>query len=365
MKKIFPAFIIMASCCSLASAQTCNVSPADCPDEGSIRASQSTSVRLGNGLLQQEITMQDAMRNLVTDMMMNAAKTLHWRAIEMDEVTNLNGLQSGGTAYALRSPRYFGIEFEFIINKDSLEAWKNWLEDFSNRYNNATLNSMNKQADAANSPLYKQYSDSVDRYIKLSTDYMTAHQNEGAKLFEDKMLKHLQDKQNEFNDKRAALLNQNNVENNLSSFDNEKKQRIKQFREASTIEIFFEFNPGVGIIHSSGGNEQIANYNLAGAAIAKSVHLSEPDPNSIPWHFDQWENMTTLLFGKWIPKTDQYQNYSATFTLNGQNDEHTQKKIMSDKVQTIAIHVMGSKANMDKLIQQLNIASFNNAIDKN
>jgi hypothetical protein len=223
---------------------------------------------------------------------------------------------------------------------------------------------MNKQADLAKSPLYKQYSDSADRYINLSTDYMTAHQNDGVALFNDKQLKHLQDKQNEFNDKRAALSNQNNFSNGLSSFDDEKKNRTKQFREVSTMEIFFEFNPNVGILYSSEEDEQITNYNLGGTVVSKLVHLPEPDPNTIPWHLDKWENMTVLFFGKWITKTDQYKNYDAFFTSNKQNDEHTPKKVMSDKVQTIGIHVMGNKTNSTKLIQQLDYGKINEAVDK-
>jgi hypothetical protein len=74
--------------------------------------------------------MQDKMRNLTTDMMQHAAKKLGWRMIEMDEVTNLNAFQRGSTPYTLRFPRYFRIEFEFIVDNDSLEAWNGWLKDF-------------------------------------------------------------------------------------------------------------------------------------------------------------------------------------------------------------------------------------------
>lgn len=350
---------------SCTSAQDCPYSPADCPDEGSIEAALSASVRSGNGLTNKEIEMQDRMRNLTTDMMQHAAKTLGWRMIEIDEVTNLSPFQSASTPVSLRSPREYGIEFEFIVNNDSLKAWRNWLIDFSNRYTNAGTNYLNKQNDVVNSPIYKQYSDSVDRYIKLSTDYMTAHQNEAAKLFQDKQLKYLQAKETEFNNKRIALTNTNQSENNMNSMDDEKIKRTGQYRTESTVEVFFEFNAHVGILNSSDGDEEetATNYNLPGTAFAKLVHLSKPDPNTIPWHFDQWENMTVILLGKWLAKTDQYKNYNAVFTLNRQDDEHAPKKIMSDKIQTIAIHLMGSKTNMNKLIQQLDISKLNTVIE--
>lgn len=173
------------------------------------------------------------------------------------------------------------------------------------------------------------------------------------------------DKQNEFNDKRAALLNQPNSKNYATSYDDEKKRRTAQFREASTVEIFFEFNPGVGVIHSSGGgDEEVTNYNLPGAVFAKSVHNPYFDPYTMAWHFDQWENFTVLLFGRWISKTDQDKNYEAIFTLNKQDDEYTLKKIRSDKVQTIAVHIMGSKTNVDKLTGLLDANKLNAAVYK-
>ncbi len=360
IKKLFFVLGILSSC--IVNAQTCDLSPADCPDAGSIEAALSATVRSRNGLTDKEIEMQDRMRNLTTDMVQHAAKALGWRVIEIDEVVNLNPFQSGGTPPPLRSPRGYGIEFEFIVNKDSLKDWKDWLVDFSTRYQNTTMDLMNKQNEIANSPLYKQYTDSVNRYINLYTDYISAHQNEGAALFTSAKVKYYQDKQKEYTDKRVALLNSNASANTSDAFDKEKAARTAAFRDASIVQIFFSFNDGVGIIHSSNGEEQVLNINSPGTAYAKFVHIPEPDPNTIPWHFDQWENMDVLLFGKWLPKPDQYKNYSAAFTRNGQADEHTPKKITSDKVQTIAVHVMGSKANMDKLVQQLDTAKLNAAI---
>ncbi len=93
----------------------------------------------------------------------------------------------------------------------------------------------------------------------------------------------------------------------------------------------------------------------------KELNLSE----SQSLKCDQWDNIAVLLFGKWLLKPDSYKNYNAFFTLNKQDDERAPKKVTSDKVQTIAIHVMVNRVNIDKLIQQLDMSKLNSAIDKN
>lgn len=77
MKNVVLVFLITVAQLN-ATAQPCGLSPADCPDNASIEASQTHSVRLGNGLLSEEIDMQDRIRNVVTEIMQKAAKTLKW-----------------------------------------------------------------------------------------------------------------------------------------------------------------------------------------------------------------------------------------------------------------------------------------------
>jgi hypothetical protein len=47
------------------------------------------------------------------------------------------------------------------------------------------------------------------------------------------------------------------------------------------------------------------------------------------------------------------------------NDEHTPKKIKSDQVQTIAIHIMGSKKNTNLIMPFINIGELNKVVVKN
>ena len=277
-------------------AQGCDVSPADCPDEASIENSQSSTVRTENGLLPQEIAMQDSMRILVMDMMSNAAKSLRWQMVELDEVTNLGPFQGAATPYNLRSPRSYGIAFEFIVNKDSLHAWQNWVQDFNNRYVNAGTQSFQAQKDIENSAAYRQAYDSMMYYTKIRTDYITAHP--GIHSWEDKHVLNLQKKQDAFLAKVQDMQNHPaSSGNSLDDLEKENEVKTLQFRNNTLVQVFFEFNQHVGLINDDDANPESTNITVPGAVIAKKVHLPNPNLNSIMWHFNRWNNMKVLLLG--------------------------------------------------------------------
>ena len=362
MKKLSLLALLLFFFCIHSFAQGCEISPADCPDESSIESVQSSAARTENGLLPQEIAMQDNMRSLVTQMMLKAAKELNWQITELDELTNLDPLQSAATPYSKRSPRQFGIAFQFIVNKDSLEAWRNWIQDFNSRYENAGTQSFQAQKDVENSAAYKQAYDSMMYYSKVRTDYIAAHP--GIHPWEDKHVLNLQKKQDAFLVKVQYMQNHPaSSGTSLDDLDKEKEVKTLQFRSNTLVQVFFEFNQNIGLISDDNAITESKNITVPGAIIAKKVHLSNPELNSLMWHFNRWNNMKVLLLGNWVLKPVD-QNYEAVFTKNGQADEHTQKKIKSDKVQTIAIHVMGNSTNMDKLIHQLDLKKLNGVIEK-
>ncbi|MDP4282995.1 MAG: hypothetical protein Q8891_01115 [Bacteroidota bacterium] len=362
MKPVLVIAILLVFFCIHSFAQGCELSPADCPDKASIENSQSSTVRTENGLLPQEIAMQDSMRSLVSQMLLKAAKELNWQMMELDEVTNLDPMQSAATPYSERSPRQYGIAFQFIVNKDSLEAWQNWIQDFNNRYENAGTQSFQAQKNIENSPAYKQAYDSMQYYTKVRTDYITAHP--GIHPWEDKHVLNLQKKQDAFLTRVQDMQNHPvSSGNSIDDLDKEKEVKTLQFRNNTLVQVFFEFNQHVGLINDDDVIPVSKNIIVPGAVIAKTVHLPNPNLNSIMWHFNRSNNMKVLLLGNWILKPVD-QNYEAAFTQKGQADEHTPKKIKSDKVQTIAIHVMGNSTNMDKLIHQLDLNKLNGVIEK-
>ncbi len=111
MKKILCISLLFLCFIKDVKSQGCSWAPADCPDHSSIADSKDSLIRLGNGLLPQEIFMQNSMRNLVTQMMENAAKKLGWQIIELDELTNLNPLQ--GAAPLINFVRRGNLELLF------------------------------------------------------------------------------------------------------------------------------------------------------------------------------------------------------------------------------------------------------------
>jgi hypothetical protein len=150
----------------------------------------------------------------------------------------------------------------------------------------------------------------------------------------------------------------------LEDMEKEKKLQTLRFRKNTLVEVFFNFNEPIGLTSSEDMNSQVGNANITGTAVSKFVHQPEPDLNSsLIWHFDNWENRLMVLLGNWKLKPTNG-NYSATFSKNGQADEHTPKKIKSDKVQTIAINIVGNHQNINKILSHIDINQLNKVIVK-
>jgi hypothetical protein len=357
---LLPA-LLFSGLASRASAQACRLSPADCPAAG-LEYARSDSIRIGNGLLPREVAMQDAMRTLVTRMIRQAGERLHWDVTELDEVTNLGPLQSASTPYAQRSPRGFGIAFQFIVSDDSLRAWRQWMQDFNRRYRQAGAAGFKDAADAQSSPLYAQYNDSVQHYLKLRLAYEDAHPH--AIGDEDKYLIMTQKKQNEFLQKMQDMINGSGSGDGptLDQLDEEKRTQTLRFRNAALVQVFFEFNGGFNGIREDDAVVETHPLSVPEAAGAVRVRVTNPAATD-PWHFADWPNMSVVWLGKWLPPRDNANAYAA-FTRNGQDDEHTPKRVKSDEVQTIVIHMMGEQSNCERLLPQLDMNALNAVIVK-
>jgi hypothetical protein len=351
--KNFLLFVGLTICFSYANAQECPYFPADCPDEGGINTAQ----HLTEGLIPQEIQIKNQFRNKVTDMMLKAAKQLHWQGMELGAVAGSGPLQAGATPYEYRSPRMLFTEWQFIVDKDSITAWKNWLEDFGSRSLNNLNNYTDKASDIANSPLYKIYSDSIDNYMNKSTAYIQDHQSEGLAVIDGKPYKQLQSRMNYFIDKRAKLMQP--AENTYINPDIERTVETARFREGATVHIEFYVNYSAANI-KTGDNDKSGDYNIPGCFIAKFVTVASPVISNNPEDPGRYKHFLTILLGKWSRKMNQFNGYNSQFVdLPGQNDEHTLKKIKSDKIQTITICIMGSEKNIQKILSFIDISALN------
>ncbi|MGH2644684.1 MAG: hypothetical protein ACRDE2_12095 [Chitinophagaceae bacterium] len=340
-------------------------SPADKPETTYIEESQSREIRIKNLILPQEIAMQDKMRMLITEMMQDASKKLGWDMVELSEYTNNDALQSGSTPYALRSPRGIDITFQFIVNNDSLLAWKNYQTDYvNNNMNRLDANSNNMQT-SMESPKYKQYRDSANYYMNLYTTYCEAHKDEGAALYtKDKHPKYYQQKETGFIDKANAMVQQIQTNSGIQQAEDKGKSDTRRFRNHTAVQVKFNINIyNVEVLSQISGITQFtsATYSISGSKISNLFSFPE---NREPDVFYKWNNVLMILLGNFQTKPCENSVYHAGFKLNGQGDEHTIKKIKSDKVQNISINIYGDKSNVEKMAKMIDVEKLNKEIVK-
>jgi len=340
--------------------------PADKPETGFIEESQSRETRLRNSILPQEIEMQDKMRTTITVIMENASKKLGWPMVELSEYTNKNGLQGADTPYLLRSPRGIEITFQFIVNKDSLEAWKNYQTDYTNTRIKSQQASYNNAQAVTESPLYKQYQDSVNYYLKLYTTYITAHKDEGSSLFtKDKHPKYYQQKEDEFINKLTAVMQQAQGNTGTKEADDNEKNETLRFRNHAVVQVKFSVNnySALAINQSLGPIESTSSvFPESGVKVSRLYSISS---NQVNKDLVKWNNVLLILLGNFQTKPSQDGIYQAGFNFNKQGDEHTPKKIKSDKVQNISINISGDKTNVEKMAKLIDVEKLNNEIVNN
>lgn len=202
--------------------------------------------------------------------------------------------------------------------------------------------------------------------MNLYSTYLTAHQNEGADLFtKDKHPKYYQDKENEFINKMNALTQQTQDKSGIQQMQDEKEQATRRFRNNTVVQVQFRVNPFVGnaINESSGPIESIAaSYPLPKTTLTKFYTIQKDKTST---DLFKWNNSMLILLGNFkTTPTDKYV-YSSGFNQGGQGDEHTPKKIKSDKVQNISITINGNKSNIEKLVKFIDVDKLNNTIVKN
>jgi hypothetical protein len=131
---VFTTLLLAAS---TTQAQSCPQFPADCPDMRTANpgSPEDSADRLTDRfLLPIDVAMEQKLRRWITPLMNNIAHKEGWEALEIEEGLGL-GYSDGEnvTPYDHRPPHWLHFTWEFVINNDSLIAWRNWLEDFGRR----------------------------------------------------------------------------------------------------------------------------------------------------------------------------------------------------------------------------------------
>ena len=328
-----------------ASAQSCPFAPADCPVNGadSYGTPDDSTTRLLNPIIPQEITMENRLRRWMTSQLERIAKTQGWELVQISEDGSSGFRAPDGSVvkYPLRPPHWYVATWQFIVNKDSLKAWKDWLVDFGQQ-----RMKMIGQVAADQTAAYdrsKPYRDSADHYMQLMGQYMQDHMaqyqkdlmagNKSGTGSYEKTVAAYQKKSDYFSQKAGDMAKDPGAEKDDGDAEVVRKKQNVHFRDAALLVVEFEFN--MDFAKTAGSATGFA----AGAPIWFSN--TDADPIAIDF-FARSHTNVLVLEGDWNTKANAG-GYRPAFYSNRQSvDQTTPKRIKCDQVQTIDIHLSGN-----------------------
>ena len=364
-------------------AQPCPEYPADCPDQGSIEAASDKQACLNNLMIIEEINMQDKLREVITAMMQQLAKANGWRVYEFSETAG-DGIAIKGTPnplpYQFRRPHAYIISFIFVVNEDSLSAWRSWRDNELAASVENVVESYNQAAsDHVGNDQAKIYFDSANFYANQLNEYLNKHasDHQSAVLSNDqKSLKSYEEQVNRFNGKINQFIEKSkrredkqfsNADHQREAMEQDKHMRTIAFRKASMIRVKININQGLAAPTSSNDFKITSKLGVPGSGLAISIHNNQPDEGEI-FDLDQFtrsQDLAFILFGNWQTKPDSYNLYHAAYTLDKKNmDQESIKKIPCDRVQTIVLHVEGSINYTQQFLHSLDIHKLSNLVEK-
>jgi len=129
----------------------CALSPAECPDVHSYRYgdAEDSARRLGNPVLPREIALENRLRRIATGIMDQITTKEHWSYTELTEENSIGYNLADGSIlkYPLRPPHWLTIHYQVVVNDDSLNAWRSWMQDFAQRRLDAMTAAMKGKTD--------------------------------------------------------------------------------------------------------------------------------------------------------------------------------------------------------------------------
>jgi hypothetical protein len=282
-------------------AQSCSHFPADCPSD---RQLPDSADRLGNAAIPEEISMEIRLRDFLSGLLQEVADKKGWEFYIYEESNSsgfLNADRTGPLPFEFRPPHSYDLSFIIIVDQDSLRAWKQWDQNFA--------------------------ADIVEESKKMIA---------------------------------------NNDYSGLPKIQAMQKDVTGRYRDCVQLRVGFQINPGSAIISSITEHIHVTGHlNIPHAALALQSQNDKTDELAIFTlnQFSRSKDLAFLLFGNWIPKPDAYQYYRPAYRLDKTNtDLVTPKKIRSDKVRTIAMHVEGSPRYINQFLQLLDTEKLNRLI---
>jgi hypothetical protein len=374
MIRFLPTLLFSASAL-IAHAQTCQQFPAPCPNSSSISdamdlATRSTSGRFTHQLLEEEFAMENRMRSLITDEVQRAARKLGWHAYEQSEIT----LNSGpfvfigaddwqATPLEKRPPHTWEITFILIKSRDSLNAWRDWLQrDGEEEFSKV----MEARDSTGIDPRIKQCQDSMAHYLALETDYISQHSEEASKSDAaseafNRKVDFYQSKVDHFSQQANDIAEGHSAESIASL--NDADAVSARYAEGSMALLHFAVNPyGVTIAAEDGAQVKMLPPGAVPGAFAAGIATDRTEPqhkayalNYNETKFIQPRSSATVLLGRFGPK-NKFNKYVAQFAVGFTNKQNTLsgvKAVRGDKVQTIAVDVQGGQNSVAALLKTL------------
>lgn len=382
MGKKFILFIIL-SCIiynQITQAQEdCKWQPAPCPNSSSIDETMDAASRTKNqDVFPQEIQMEKRLRALLSNEVQRAAKVNKWSVYELNEEGEsgppyifISNDEWEATPFNKRPPHHYQIGFIFVTNKDSLQAWRNWLLNDVNQQGSQIAQQYNQ---TQTNPILQQYQDSIKYYTKIYTDFIQNNNaayvkdiqdnnKKGIDEFQNKQKLYL-DKVNSFQKKIQEIQQQGNK--GFVNFKSEVNDKTVDFAEHSIALVHFYINPDKAGFALENGEQinilpqytiKIPHAFYAGITTNNAkADAHNYELNYRGFVFNNPSYIGTILFGKYLSK-DHYNYYPAAFSKDFENKQGVIGKVKTfscDKIQNLLVHVEGNNVNVNKIIKNIN-----------
>jgi hypothetical protein len=293
---LFTVFLVT----SKSSTAQCPRYPADCPSDLQLPDSAD---RFGNPIVPEEVSMEIRLRDIFTNSMQSLAEKKGWEVYQYDESAgsgHLNADRSAPLVYNLRPPHNYEISFIFIVNKDSLTAWKDWYKD-------------------------------LEVKMQELVDEMKSGKNVDVSGMQALKLK----KDTEF--RNASMIRVKIGINQESAIATSIEEDIRVTRQLNVPHAVVSYQ-----VHND-KTEDHAIFDLD--------------------QFKRCTDLAFVLFGNWNPTPNGYKRYYPSYNSEKTNiDGVTPKKITCDKVRTIVIHVEGAPKYIDQFLGSLDIEMLTGVI---
>lgn len=365
-RNLLLALALIAPVTTLAQGE-CAQWPAPCPHETEIANAQDVSHREQEKfILPQEADIEARVRNTLTDALQKLAAQKHWQVYELNEMgfdrpnTGIAYDDWERTPYEKRPPHTYLISFMLVVNRDSLDTWRDWFKNDFARMSNDYVAQMNSNANAgadnAAASKMQAYADSAAYYNKLSAEYMSAIQS-GDKKAQQTYNDHINRytaQADKFNKKiqQVQTGGAETQQDGFSSLTNIKLAQTEHFANATLLLVHVNINRdivGYGVTDGDQHNVRPQHVlSVSGAVYAGLLknpskmeeHAFEVGTADFTYYHPTW--VATAFFGAWSSTHNAYGYRPAAYTMSKINTDLVSiKKVKCDAVQNLAIQIEG------------------------